>query len=57
MLGIFEQVGFDCEVPLKCTWDSLPITRTALADAFNALPDEELLVSGFDVVLRRKANS
>ncbi len=56
MLAVFEQAGFTCEVARKITWDKLPIARSSLADEFQTLPDDDLLVSGFDVVLRHKAN-
>jgi SAM-dependent methyltransferase len=54
MLTIFEQAGFECVVPRKVTWDALPIARAALAEEFQMLSDENLVVSGFDVVLRHK---
>jgi SAM-dependent methyltransferase len=57
MLGIFEQVGFNCDVLRKVTWDKLPIAKSALSDQFKKLPDKDLLVSGFDVVLRLKGNA
>lgn len=56
MLAMFERAGFKCEVVRKATWNQLPIARTALAKEFKTLPDEDLLVSGFDMVLRIKAN-
>ncbi len=56
MLAFFEQAGFACVIPRKISWDTLPIARSALAVEFQALPDENLLVSGFDIVLRHKAN-
>lgn len=51
MLRIFKQAGFDCQTTRKITWDVLPIARDALAVEFQQLPDEDLLVRGFDVVL------
>ena len=33
-------------------WKTLPTPRGRLAQEFQSLPDEDLLVSGFDVVLR-----
>lgn len=32
------------------------MARSAMAEEFQTLPDEDLLVSGFDVVLRLKAS-
>jgi SAM-dependent methyltransferase len=52
MLNMFERAGFSCEVTRKITWDNLPIVRSALSAEFKSLPDANLLVSGFDVVLR-----
>jgi SAM-dependent methyltransferase len=57
MLAVFEQAGFTCEVARKVTWDKLPMARSALAEEFQTLTDEDLLVSGFDLVLRHKANN
>jgi SAM-dependent methyltransferase len=54
MLAMFEQAGFSCEVTRKVTWERLPMARSSLAEEFQTLPDEDLLVSGFDVVLRHK---
>jgi SAM-dependent methyltransferase len=54
MLSIFNQVGFDCEVTRKVVWEKLPISRKSLASAFQELSDEELCVSGFDLLLRPK---
>lgn len=55
MLSIFARAGFVCEVPRKVMWDSPPLDRRKLAEEFQKLPDSELCVSGFDVVLRTKA--
>lgn len=57
MLAMFDQSGFSCEVTRKLTWNKIPIARSALAEEFLTLPDEDLLVSGFDVVLRHKVCS
>lgn len=54
ILAMFDQAGFSCEVTRKVTWDKLPIARSALAEEYQRLPDEDLLVSGFDVILRHK---
>jgi hypothetical protein len=57
MLDIFDEVGFNCEVPRKVTWDKLPIARSSLAERFQNLSDDDLMISGFHVVLRPKGNS
>ncbi len=54
MLRLFEESGFSCEVTRKVLWDTLPTPRCALSGPFSMLPDDDLLVSGFDVVLRHK---
>jgi SAM-dependent methyltransferase len=56
MINLFQKVGFECEVPRKLLWDSLPTPRSALAKPFHSLPSEELRVYGFDVVLRHKSS-
>ena len=52
MLGLLEQAGFAVE-DLGCRrWDRLPTPRARMARRFRELPDEELRVRGFDVLLR-----
>lgn len=52
MLELFESAGFSVTVIAKDKWDRLPTPRPCLADKFRKLPDEELSISGFDVVLK-----
>ena len=52
MLRMFADAGFRVEVGAVNRWDALPIGRARLAEEFRDVPDEELRVSGFDVVLR-----
>ncbi|MGH8453295.1 MAG: methyltransferase domain-containing protein [Nevskiales bacterium] len=52
MLEIFSRCGFSVSVTDLHRWDALPIARKKLAAEFQAIPDEELCVSGFDVLLR-----
>lgn len=52
MLQLFEQAGFTIEIRDVRRWSKLPTPRRNLAKAFRALPEDELLVTGFDVVLR-----
>ena len=54
MLALFERAGFECHLPQVIRWEKLPTPRVKLHASFRHLPDEDLLVSGFDVVLRRK---
>jgi len=54
MLALFERAGFECHLPRVIRWEKLPTARAKLNASFRQLPDEDLLVSEFDVVLRRK---
>jgi len=54
MVALFDRAGFDCQFPRVVRWCALPTPRAKLDEAFRYLPDDDLLVSGFDVVLRRK---
>jgi hypothetical protein len=54
MLDVFKCAGFECHLPRVVRWETLPTPRANLNASFRQLPDEDLLVSGFDVVLRRK---
>lgn len=54
MLTIFKEAGFCVEVVHIDRWERLPTPRKHLAKEFRYLPDEELLISGFDVLLRPK---
>ncbi len=55
MLALFREAGFNVDVVSVDRWERLPLPRSRLAEAFRHLPDEELLVSGFDVVLNSAA--
>jgi len=52
MLVLFERAGFSCRTPRVVRWDRLPTPRAKLAAPFSQMPDDSLLVSGFDAVLR-----
>lgn len=52
MLGYFEAAGFEVEVCHLDRWGSLPTPRSKLSSDFSKLADDDLLVSGFDVILR-----
>jgi hypothetical protein len=52
MCELFAEAGFAVEVVVKDTWDALPTPRGKLAAPFAALPDDELRVRGFQVLLR-----
>lgn len=48
----FEAAGFRCDVDDVRRWPALPTPRARLAEAFRALPDDDLRVSQFDIVGR-----
>lgn len=52
MLDLFTRAGFRSEVVEKKCWDRLPTPRSKMVDPFRSLPEEELCVSGFEVVLQ-----
>lgn len=54
MVNVFERAGFEYSLPRVLRWGSLPIPRTKLDAAFRQLTEDDLLVSGFDIVLKRK---
>lgn len=53
MLALFARAGFRAEVIEKKCWDRLPIPRSKMVGPFRYLPEEELRVSGFEVVLQK----
>ena len=54
MLLLFKKGGFEVEVVNLKAWKSLPTPKKNLAAPFKYLPDEDLCVSVFDVVLKPK---
>ena len=52
MCGMFEHAGFSATLLEVSRWDSLPTPRNMLAEPFYSVPEEDLLVSGFDVLLK-----
>jgi SAM-dependent methyltransferase len=53
MLKIFGDVGFSAEVTEKTQWNVLPISREKLAIEYRNIPDDDLSVSGFHVLLKK----
>lgn len=53
MLEMFREVGFEVVPGEARRWDVLPMAREKLSKEFRAIPDQELCVSGFDVLLRK----
>lgn len=54
MLRLFQEAGFDAE-PNARRWTALPTPRRVMAQEFRSVPDDELCVSGFDVLLRPRS--
>jgi Methyltransferase domain len=52
LLRLFEEARFRSEVVGVTRWEEPPTPRSKLAKPFATLSDEDLLVSGFEVVLR-----
>ena len=51
LLRLFRLAGFTPEVRRVARWQALPTPRQKMAHEFAELPEEELQVSGFDVLL------
>lgn len=56
MLLIFQQAGFEYQLVQVVRFGKLPLSRSVLAKSFCQLSEYDLLVSGFDVVLKKCAN-
>ena len=52
LLQLFQKAGFSTEVIGLSRWDEVPIRRRSLAREFRHFDDADLMVKGFDVVLR-----
>jgi SAM-dependent methyltransferase len=52
MLSFFKNAGFEQNVIEIRRWDHLPTPRAQLDPEFRVLSDDELRVSGFDVILK-----
>jgi SAM-dependent methyltransferase len=52
LLRMFREAGFKTEVIRERRWDKLPTPRNKMSKEFAGLPDEDLLVEDFDVLLR-----
>ena len=51
MVALFEKAGFVVEISDVNYWEQLPIQRKNLAEIFLCISDEDLKVSGFNVLL------
>lgn len=54
MISIFERAGFEYKLPRVIRWERLPMPQSKIHILFNKLPSDDLLVSGFDIVLKHK---
>lgn len=54
MLTMFATAGFEADVTDVSRWEAVPTPRRKMDSAFADMPEEELNVSGFDVLLRKK---
>ena len=57
MMRVFAAAGFSVERLVTSRFETLPLRRASLAAEFRSLSDEDLLVSGFHVVMRAPAAS
>lgn len=55
MCRLFKEAGFEVEVVQRDSWPALPTPRARLAEPFRGLDEAELLVKGFQVLLRPAA--
>lgn len=53
---LFEDSGFTSEIIDIRRWEYLPIKKKYLSQNFLSLSDDDLIVSGFDVLLHKKNN-
>jgi SAM-dependent methyltransferase len=54
IIRIFEEEGFNVEINNINRWDKLPISKDHLNEKYAVMSDDELLISGFDVILSPK---
>jgi SAM-dependent methyltransferase len=53
MLKVFTQAGFAYTLPSISRWESLPMPRRKMDTTYSQLADDDLLISGFDIVLKK----
>lgn len=53
MIRVFRQAGFRPTLLKVLRWEQLPLPRNKLDPRFRQLPDDDLLVSGFDILLKK----
>ncbi len=52
MIGLFRDSGFEVDLLHTYRWEHVPIAREKLSPSFHGLPDDDLAVSGFEVILK-----
>ena len=52
MLGALEDAGFTVQIVAENKWRALPTPSAVFAEEFRALPEQDLRVYAFDVILR-----
>jgi len=57
MMRAFSAAGFSVESVVTSRFETLPLRRASLAAEFRSVSDEDLMVSGFHVVLRAPGSS
>jgi SAM-dependent methyltransferase len=53
MIALFEDAELIVEICEVRRWEHLPVKRSSLSKSFLCFSDEDLTVSGFDVLLRK----
>lgn len=51
MLALFKNAGFDVEIVAETYWPEIPTPRSTMAMPFRDLPDAELLLAEYEVLL------
>jgi SAM-dependent methyltransferase len=53
ILAIMRAAGFEVVLARVARWPALPTPRKALAEPFRSLPDDELMIANFGMLLRK----
>lgn len=51
MIEMFESAGFETSVISADRWSDLPTARRSMVEPYRSMPKDDLIVSGFDVLL------
>jgi len=54
MISRFINIGFDVQVINVDRWEILPDKKKFMSNKYSILPDSELCISGFDIILNKK---